>query len=186
MAKNSLPCTRTQTLVLVTWDIRNLSQTMLCPALVAQWWVCQIMTRCLWVQSPAEANFLFGLFRLSPLQKHVRKVVAVFGKKSCVNTGETKARKHMCVTDHHDMTLAIKVALNPNTTNHQTILVCTVVGKKNIWKTWEKSKMKVTSVLFFFHDTSTLSKESFINPFPHNDTFWCPWKASPLKTLWEK
>ena len=23
----------------------------------------------------------------------------------------------MCVTDHHDMTLAVKVALNPNTTN---------------------------------------------------------------------
>ena len=24
----------------------------------------------------------------------------------------------MCITDHNDMTLAIKVALNPNTTNH--------------------------------------------------------------------
>ena len=28
-----------------------------------------------------------------------------------------KARKHMCVTDRHDMTSAVKVALNPNTTN---------------------------------------------------------------------
>ena len=28
-----------------------------------------------------------------------------------------KARKHICVTDRHDMTLAVKVALNPNTTN---------------------------------------------------------------------
>ena len=26
-------------------------------------------------------------FRLSPLQKHVRKVVGGFGKKSCVSTG---------------------------------------------------------------------------------------------------
>ena len=25
--------------------------------------------------------------------------------------------KHMCVTDRHDMTLAVKVPLNPNTTN---------------------------------------------------------------------
>ena len=23
-------------------------------------------------------------------------------------------------------------------------------------------------------------------PFPHNDTFWCPWETSLLKTLWEK
>ena len=28
-----------------------------------------------------------------------------------------KARKHICVTDRHDMTLAVKVALNRNTTN---------------------------------------------------------------------
>ena len=26
----------------------------------------------------------------------------------------------MCVTDHHDMTVAVKVALNPNTTNQPT------------------------------------------------------------------
>ena len=29
-------------------------------------------------------------FRLSPLQKHMRKVVGGFGKKSCVSTGERK------------------------------------------------------------------------------------------------
>ena len=28
----------------------------------------------------------------------------------------------MCVTDRHDMTLAVKVALNPNTTNQPTNL----------------------------------------------------------------
>ena len=26
----------------------------------------------------------------------------------------------MCITDRHDMTLAVKVALNPNTTNQST------------------------------------------------------------------
>ena len=31
-----------------------------------------------------------------------------------------KARKHMCVTDRHDMTLVVKVALKPNTTNQPT------------------------------------------------------------------
>ena len=25
-----------------------------------------------------------------------------------------------------------------------------------------------------------------LNPFPHDDTFWCPWETSLLKTLWEK
>ena len=46
-------------------------------------------------------------FRPSPLQKHVRKVVGGFGKKSCVNTGVRKPGTHMCVTDRHDMTLAV-------------------------------------------------------------------------------
>ena len=51
-------------------------------------------------------------------QKHVRKGVGGFGKKSCVSTSWCeKARKHICVTDRHDMTLAVKVALNSNTTN---------------------------------------------------------------------
>ena len=31
----------------------------------------------------------------------------------------------MCVTDRHDMTLAVKVALNPNTTNKLFLLVDT-------------------------------------------------------------
>ena len=53
-------------------------------------------------------------FRLSPLQKHVRKVVGGFGTKHCVSTGVRKPGN----ADHHDMTLAIKVALNPNTTTN--------------------------------------------------------------------
>ena len=48
----------------------------------------------------------------------MRKVVGGFGKKSCISTGVRKPGKHMCVTDCHDMTLAVKVALNPNTTKH--------------------------------------------------------------------
>ena len=57
--------------------------------------------------------FFMAYFRLSPLQKHVRKVVGGFGKKSCVSTGVRKPGN----THRHDMTLAVKVAFNPNTTN---------------------------------------------------------------------
>ena len=37
--------------------------------------------------------FFPAYFRLSPLQKHVRKVVGGFGKKSCVSTGMRKPGK---------------------------------------------------------------------------------------------
>ena len=41
--------------------------------------------------NPRLRRFFFpAYFRLSPLQKHVRKVVSGFGKKSCVSTGERK------------------------------------------------------------------------------------------------
>ena len=60
--------------------------------------------------------FFPAYFRLLPLQKHVRKVVGGFGKKSCVSTGVRKPG-NTCVTDRLDMTLVVKVALNPNTTN---------------------------------------------------------------------
>ena len=55
--------------------------------------------------------------KVPPLQKHVRKVVGGFGKKSCVSTGVRKPGNTLRVTDRHDMTLAVKMALNPNTTN---------------------------------------------------------------------
>ena len=41
-------------------------------------------------------------------------------KDSCLSIGVKKARKHMCITDHHDMTLAVKVALNPINTINQS------------------------------------------------------------------
>ena len=58
--------------------------------------------------------FFTAYFRLSPLQKHVRKVVCGFGKKSCVGTGVRKPGN-----TYASPTLAVKVALNPNTTNQQ-------------------------------------------------------------------
>ena len=57
-------------------------------------------------------TFFPAYFRLSPLQKYVRTVVSGFGKKSSVSPGVRKPG-NACVTDRHDMTLAVKVALKP-------------------------------------------------------------------------
>ena len=40
-------------------------------------------------------------------------------KESFVSTGVRKPG-NTCITDHHDMTLAVTVALNPNATNQPT------------------------------------------------------------------
>ena len=37
-----------------------------------------------------QTEFVSAYFHLSPLQKHVRKVVGGFGKKNCVKTGVRK------------------------------------------------------------------------------------------------
>ena len=63
-------------------------------------------------------------FRLSPLQKHVRKVVGGFGKKSCVSTGVRKpGNTYASLTTMLGPQLFVKAALNPNTilyTDRQT------------------------------------------------------------------
>ena len=68
-------------------------------------------------------TFFLAYFRLSCLQKQLWEVVGSFGKKSCVSTGVRKPG-NTCVTDHHDITLAVTVALNPNTNNQPKHLYC--------------------------------------------------------------
>ena len=59
-------------------------------------------------------NFFPAYFRLSPLLRHVKKSSPCLWKESCVITDQyEKSRKQTCVTDRHDMTLAVKVVLNP-------------------------------------------------------------------------
>ena len=77
------------------------------------------MTWWLWVRSPVEANFLSGVFSPLTSANACEKSTRWLWKGSWCE----KARKHVCVTDRHDMTLAVKVALNSNTTN-QLILLC--------------------------------------------------------------
>ena len=78
-----------------------------------------LMTWWLRVRSLVEATFLSGVFSpLTSAEACEKSSQWILGKKSCVSTG----RKHICVLDRLDMTLAIKVALNPNTTK-QLILM---------------------------------------------------------------
>ena len=76
------------------------------------------MTCWLLVRDPIKANFLSCVFSPLTSAEACEKVIGGFGKKSCVST--EKARNHMCVTDRYDMTLAVKVAYNPSTTNQPT------------------------------------------------------------------
>ena len=59
-----------------------------------------------------------------------------------------------------------------------------VLSKKgdNCVKSLPNNKILDWSKLKTFED----DKIKVLNPFPHNDTFWRPWKTSLLKTLWEK
>ena len=74
------------------------------------------MTWWLRVRSLVEANFLSGVFLPLTSAKACEKSSQWLWKEKLCQYWCQKARKHMCVTDHHDMTQAVKVTLNPNTT----------------------------------------------------------------------
>ena len=76
-----------------------------------------LMTWWLLVRSPVEATSLSGVFSpLTSAEACGKSSRWLWKEKLCKYWCE-KARKHICVTDRHDTTLAVKVALNPNTTN---------------------------------------------------------------------
>ena len=81
-----------------------------------------------------KRNFFPAYFRLSPLLKHVRKVVNGFGKYWW-----KKAKKHMSFTDRPDMTFAV--------THSHTMTHFDVSGKEAFRKTlWEKEKFLVQAI----------------------------------------
>ena len=59
---------------------------------------------------------LFGVFSPLTSAEACEKSSWWFWKEICVSTGVRKPG-NTCVTDHHNMTLAVKVALKPNATN---------------------------------------------------------------------
>ena len=75
-----------------------------------------LLTWWLRVRSPVEATFLSGIFSpLTSAEACEKSSRWLWKDKLCYYWCE-KARKHICVTDLHDMTLGVKVALNLNTT----------------------------------------------------------------------
>ena len=104
--------------------------------------------------------FFPAYFRLSPLQKHVRKVVCGFGNKSCVST-DVRKLGNTRVTDRHDTTLAVKVVLNPKTTNQPFFItkvkvICQVQSQisrlkfAKKWPLWGHSCFTNTFCLQYF------------------------------------
>ena len=89
------------------------------------------MTWWLWVRSPVEATFLFGVFSTLTSAEACEKSSWWLWKEKLCKYWCEKARKHICVTDRHDMTFAVKVALNPNTTNQ--LRLRSVCAKGAIW-----------------------------------------------------
>ena len=75
-------------------------------------------------RDPDEAKFLSVGFSPLTSAKACEKSSRRLWKEIRVCTGVRKpGNTCMCVTDRHDMTLAVKVALNLNTTNQQDLLV---------------------------------------------------------------
>ena len=105
-----------------------------------------------------SSNFLSGVFSpLTSAEACEKSSRWLWKEKLCWYWCE-KARKHICVTDRHDMTSAVKVALNPNTTNQPN-------ASQSIW--------------IIFYDKRVL------NPFPNKPWSLHVYSASLLKTLWE-
>ena len=99
--------------MLVTFSNNVVNPNKRCPA-----WVVNVSDSCpggCEFDTRLSRTFFPAYFCLSPLLKHVRKVLGGFGKKSCVSTGVRKPR-NTCVS-LTAMTIAVKVELNLNTTN---------------------------------------------------------------------
>ena len=84
----------------------------------------------------------------------------------------------MCVTDRHDMTLAVKVALNLNTTNQPTIFSNATFFRIDKTRNYTV-RLK--------HQIGLIQQESLrFNTFPSNALFLRVFCTILLKTLWEK
>ena len=120
---------------------------------MAQWWACR--TWRLWVPDPVEAKFLSGVFSTITSAEACEKGSRWLWKETCVSTGVRKPG-NMCVTDRHDMTLAVKVALKPNATNqpptsennreYQTLRKLTQIHASH----YAQSSLCTWTLVFFF------------------------------------
>ena len=93
----------------------------------------RLVTWWLWVQSPVEANFLSGVFSPLTSAEACEKSSCGFGKKSCVSTGVRKPENtYASLTAMIRTALAVKVVLNPNTTNQLMCGILTLSQTTNL------------------------------------------------------
>ena len=96
-----------------------------CSARVAQWWACWTHD----LETRLRQNFFPAYFHLSPLLKHVRKVIGGFGKKFVlVKVWESRETRVRHRPPRYDK--AVKVAWNPNTTNQPISHTLFVIRKR--------------------------------------------------------
>ena len=141
-----------------------------------------------WVPFPVEANFLSGVFSPLTSAEACEKSSPWLWKENCVSTGVRKPG-NICVTDHHDMTLAVKVTLNPNTT---TIKMRTFKDETLKWCHWSwslyrfryyykvtydkmRKEEKMTGlepkILVTWHCSKAFEGGWGVNPFPNKPWF---------------
>ena len=73
----------------------------------------------------ASGNYTFGIFSLLTSAEACEKSSWWLWKEICVSTGNwyEKAWKHVCITEHHDITLAVKEVSNLITTDQPTTIL---------------------------------------------------------------
>ena len=80
----------------------------------------------------------------------------------------------MCVTDCHDMTLIVKVALNPNTTNQDEHDFCSEVKRYTASFTCIPFVTNFEANIFFKKHLYKTAHTTNFNPLPQNPDFYNP------------
>ena len=150
-------------LVLIWWIYVDMMFILFKPRQVAQSGeIVGLVTWWLWVWEPVETNFLSGVFLPLTSASACEKSSLRLWKESSVSTGVRNTCKggNTCITNRHNMTLAVKVALNPNTFNHSFRFYFQMKASKRwlskLWKSWTGAwtswkPFKLTEVLVIWH-----------------------------------
>ena len=78
--------------------------------------------QCIFYVDLVVAKFLSGIFSPLTSAEACEKSSRWLWKRTCVSTGMRKPGNTLCIINHHDMTLAVKVVLNLNITNFNVTL----------------------------------------------------------------
>ena len=98
----------------------------------------------------------------------------------------------MCITDPHDMTLAVKVALNPYTTN-QTSFIYQYVLQSSMYQCYNYNPqwatifhIRVPKSSMYEYESTPHTSITLLNSLPYNHDFLTTLIRGLLKTLYEK